>query len=400
MMITLLQARQKLEQLRAELGTQVVSIGESLGRVASSEVTSSIAIPPAHNSAMDGFAICSHDLSRGQTKFPISQRIPAGIAPEPLAAGTAARIFTGGVMPLGADAVVIQENCEYDDSIVTVLKQVTGGANVRPKGQDVSKGAQVVRKGQKLTAIDISLLASIGLASIEVYKPLKVALFSTGDELVEPGQPLKPGQIYNSNRPLLLALCEKMGFEPYDCGIVEDTLEATKVALTNAAKNADVIISSGGVSVGEEDHVKPAVEALGELVMWKVQMKPGKPVAFGSILDTPFLGLPGNPVSSFTVFQLLGVPLLNSLQGQETQVEISYPVIAAFSKPLSNREEYIRVKVELDANGDLYADRFPNLSSGVMSSLSWADGLVRQDIDSAIEAGQKLSFLPLREAML
>jgi molybdopterin molybdotransferase len=399
-MITLAQARLQLQRLQLELETESVPIARALGRVASSEAVSSLAIPPADNSAMDGFAVRAADLNAQRTSLPISQRIPAGLAPEPLVAGTAARIFTGGVMPLGADTVVIQEHCDYDEIIVTPLKEVSSGANIRPKGQDISLGAKVVSAGQKLSAIDISLLASIGHASVKVYRPLKVALFSTGDELVEPGQALKVGQIYNSNRPLLIALCEQMGFLPYDCGTVEDTLEATQLALVEASKNADVIISSGGVSVGEEDHIKPAVEALGELALWKVQMKPGKPVAFGRIAGVPFLGLPGNPVSSFTVFQLLGVPLLNSLQGQNVVEQIIYPVAAAFSKPISSREEYIRVKIERDSNGDLHANRFPNLSSGVMSSLSWADGLVRQDIDSAIQVGQKLAFLPLRDAML
>ena len=295
---------------------------------------------------------------------------------------------------------MIQENCDYSDDAVTVLKAVNQGANIRPQGQDITQGAQVIRAGQKLTAIDISLLASIGKATVDVFKPLTVALFSTGDELVEPGQALAPGQIYNSNRPLLQSLCRQMGFAVYDCGIVEDTFEATKAALSNAASKADVIISSGGVSVGEEDHVKPAVEALGELAMWKVQIKPGKPVAFGHINEVPFLGLPGNPVSSFTVFQLLGVPLLNALQGQEMLETVSDPVRAKFDKKFSSREEYIRVKIERDAKGQLIADRFSNLSSGVMSSLSWADGLVRQDLDSSIEAGQILEFFPLREAML
>lgn len=399
-MITLSQARLQLQRLNAELEVETLPIAKALGRVASSDAISHLAIPPADNSAMDGFAIRASDFNDQCNTLNISQRIPAGFGPEPLAAGTAARIFTGGVMPLGADTVVIQENCDYDHQSVTVLKAVLSGANVRPKGQDISDGAKVISAGQKLSAIDISLLASIGQATVKVYKPLKVALFSTGDELVEPGQELKAGQIYNSNRPLLIALCEQMGFLPYDCGIVEDTLEATKLALKDAAKNADVIVSSGGVSVGEEDHVRPAVEALGELEMWKVQMKPGKPVAFGHVSGVPFLGLPGNPVSSFTVFQLLGVPLLTSLQGQRETEQIVYPVAAAFSKPISSREEYIRVKIECDANGELHANRFPNLSSGVMSSLSWADGLVRQDINSAIEVGQKLAFLPLRNAML
>ena len=399
-MITLSQAREQLQQLKPSLLAEVVPIADALGRVASVEAISAYSIPPADNSAMDGFAVRASDLSGEQTEFRISQRIPAGIEPEPLVAGTVARIFTGGVMPAGADAVVIQENCDYNDVSVTVGKPVLSDENVRPKGQDIRFGAKVVRVGQKLTAIDISLLASIGLASIEVYKPLRVALFSTGDELVEPGQALKAGQIYNSNRPLLAALCKQMGLLVYDCGIVEDSLEATKSALSEAANNADVIISSGGVSVGEEDHVKPAVEALGQLAMWKVQIKPGKPVAFGDIDGVPFLGLPGNPVSSYTVFQLLGVPLLNHLQGQELVEQISYPVSAAFSKPLTTREEYIRVKIERDANGELHANRFANLSSGVMSSLSWADGLVRQDIDCAIEPGQRLAFFPIREAML
>ncbi len=399
-MITLAQARHKIQQQTTELESEVLPIQSALGRVASADVISALAIPPADNSAMDGFAIRSSDLGDQQSKLPISQRIPAGIHPSALEAGSAARIFTGGVMPCGADAVVIQEHCDHDESFVTILKPVVSGANVRPKGQDISQGAKVIGVGQKLNAIDISLLASIGQATVPVYKQLTVALFSTGDELVEPGQPLKAGQIYNSNRPLLVALCEQLGVLIYDCGIVEDTLSATKEALIDASKNADVVISSGGVSVGDEDHVKPAVEALGELSMWKVQMKPGKPVAFGRIAGVPFLGLPGNPVSSYTVFQLLGVPLLASLQGQERDEPTSYPVRAAFAKSFSSREEYIRVKVQADANGDLHAERFPNLSSGVLSSLSWADGLVRQDIDSAIEIGQKLAFFPLTEAML
>lgn len=399
-MITLAQARTQLEQLDSLTKTETVALAEALGRVASDAVFSGLDIPPCDNSAMDGFALNTSSLADGVTTLPISQRIPAGVQATPLEQGTAARIFTGGVVPSGANAVVIQENCDFNDQSVTVLKAVDSGANIRPQGQDINSGAEVVGVGQKLSAIDISLLASIGKAEVRVYKPLTVALFSTGDELIEPGNPLAPGQIYNSNRPLLVALCQQMDFEVYDCGIVEDTLDATKAALSDAAANADVIISSGGVSVGEEDHVKPAVEALGELAMWKVQIKPGKPVAFGRINGTPFLGLPGNPVSSFTVFQLIGVPLLNALQGKAKEPMISYPVTADFDKKFSTREEYIRVKIERDSRGQLRANRFANLSSGVMSSLSWADGLVRQDIDTQISAGQTLEFFPLREAML
>ncbi len=399
-MITLTQARANIQQLATQVTKETVPIGAALGRVSASDVISCLAIPPTDNSAMDGFAVRASDLLDQHTELRISQRIPAGVSPSALENSTAARIFTGGVMPAGSDAVVIQENCDYDDEKVTILKPVSVGSNVRPKGQDISHGATVVRSGQKLTAIDISLLASTGCATVEVFKPLRVALFSTGDELVEPGQTLEEGQIYNSNRPLLMALCQQMGFEVYDCGIVEDTLKSTITALTDASQNADVIISSGGVSVGEEDHVKPAVETLGELAMWKVKMKPGKPVAFGNISNVPFLGLPGNPVSSYVVFQLLGAPLLNCLQGREPYEPISYPVSAAFSKSVSSREEYIRVKIERNHTGDMIANRFPNLSSGVMSSLSWADGLVRQDIDTAIEKHQTLAFFPLREAML
>jgi molybdopterin molybdotransferase len=399
-MITVAQARKQLSEYSPKRLTEVVPIAKALGRVSAVDVVSELAIPPADNSAMDGFAVNSADLKSENTVLTISQRIPAGSSPDSLVAGTAARIFTGGVMPKGADAVVIQENCEYNEQCVTVLKSINAKANVRPQGQDISKGARVISLGQKLSAIDISLLASIGKANTEVFSPLTVAIFSTGDELIEPGQPLSVGQIYNSNRPLLTSLCEQMGFKVFDCGIVEDTLEGTKKALANAARNADVIISSGGVSVGEEDHVKPAVESLGELSLWKVQMKPGKPVAYGRINDIPFLGLPGNPVSSFTVFQLLGVPLLQSLQGQDVSEPLHYSIISNFDKPTTSREEYIRVKLVFDDQGQMFAERFPNLSSGVMSSLSWADGLVRQSIDTSISKGGQIDFFPLREAML
>ena len=399
-MITVAEAQRQLSKQSFKLEPDRVLLNEALGRIAFDDIVSELAIPPSDNSAMDGFAVNSADLNVGKMSFKVSQRIPAGASPEPLQAGTAARIFTGGMMPIGADAVVIQEDCDYSQEHVTVLKPVESGANVRPQGQDIIRGAKVVNKGQKLNAIDISLLASIGCHDVSVFKPLTVALFSTGDELVEAGEILKPGQIYNSNRPLLVALCQQLGYHVFDCGVVEDTFNATKDALANAAINADVIISSGGVSVGEEDHVKPALESLGELALWKVQMKPGKPVAYGNVDGVPFLGLPGNPVSSFTVFQLLGVPLLRALQGQNVEEALCYSVIAGFDKPTASREEYIRVKLSRNAQGHLLAERFPNLSSGVMSSLSWADGLLRQSIDCSITKGELVDFLPLREAML
>jgi len=400
-MITLLEAQQHLKaSVQRELRTETVELARALGRVASVDVQSELAIPPSDNSAMDGFAVRARDIAHVGIDLVISQRIPAGSQPAPLAPNTAARIFTGGVMPEGADAVVIQENTEFDEQSVTIRKVAEVGDNVRPQGQDISLGASVVTTGRRLSAIDLGLLASIGKATVEVYRPLRIAVFSTGDELVNPGQKLKPGQIYNSNRPVLMALCEQLGFTAVDCGIVEDTLGATKAALAAAANKADIILSSGGVSVGEEDHVKPAVEALGALEMWKVQMKPGKPVAFGHVDGTPFLGLPGNPVSSYVVFQLLAVPLMNALQGRADSSPRSYSVKSGFAKNITSREEYVRVQVHMNKYGKLVAESFANSSSGVMSSLAWADGLVRQDIDSLIEIGQDVEFLPFREGLL
>ena len=400
-MITLLEAQQHLQtSAYCDTRTEKVELAQALGRVASADVHAGLSIPPNDNSAMDGFAVSSSDVTKLGIVLPISQRIPAGSQPEPLKAGTAVRIFTGGAMPAKADAVVIQENTDYDQQKVVINKLTKPGDNVRPYGQDISEGSVVVAGGRRLTPIDLALLASVGKSTIEVYKPLRVAIFSTGDELVNPGQELKPGQIYNSNRPMLMALCEQLGFIAVDCGIVEDTLGATKAALLSAAKRADVILSSGGVSVGEEDHIKAAVEDLGSLEMWKVQMKPGKPVAFGKVADTPFLGLPGNPVSSYVVFQLLGVPLMNSLQGCTTKLPRSYSVISGFTKKTSDREDYIRARINIRDDGKLIAQPFANSSSGVMSSLAWADGLIRQRIDSAIEIGAEVEFLPLHEGML
>jgi len=404
MMTLLADAQARLRQSpQADLSTEVVSLAIASGRIAARDVISELAIPPADNSAMDGFAVRADELASGR-RLSISQRLPAGASALPHIAGTAARIFTGANIPLGADAVVIQENCEFDKAEVgdqvTILDTVQPGDNVRPRGQDIQNGAVVIRQGQRLNAVDISLLASVGLTHIEVYQRLTVAVFSTGDELAEPGQALAEGQIYNSNRPLLLALCEQLGYQTVDCGIVADTFEDTKAALKQAAQQAHLILSSGGVSVGEEDHVKPAVEALGALDMWKIQIKPGKPMAYGHIDKAAFLGLPGNPVSSFVVFQLLGMPLMQALQGEHASPPKAFKVISGFDKKTTTREEYIRVKLVQDDQGNWVADRFPNLSSGVLSSLSWADGLVKHSIDCVIERGQPLEFLPLRGAML
>lgn len=403
-MLSVEQAQQKLiTSVSRVCGSESVVLLEALGRVIVEDVVSSIYVPPSDNSAMDGFAINAINFSdTTDESLIVSQRIPAGVQPQALELGTAARIFTGGVMPEGADAVVIQENCDYstDCNIVKINTSVSTGDNVRPKGQDISQGAVVVVKGKKLTAVDLALIASVGQAKVQVRPPLKVAIFSTGDELAEPGRQLKEGQIYNSNRTSLIALCQQIGYEAIDCGIVEDTFDSTKIALKKAAESADVVISSGGVSVGEEDHVKPAVEALGSLDLWKVQMKPGKPVAYGKIGNVPFLGLPGNPVSSYIVFQLLGVPLLAKLQGQQDRRPNAFLIPSGFNKSMVTREEYIRVRLQKNELGEITVQRFDNQSSGVLTSLAWADGLVRQQINEKIVVGDPIQFLPLTAGLL
>jgi len=398
-MITVAQAQQSItDSVSCVCDSEQIMLAMALGRISSDDIVSPLFVPPTDNSAMDGFAIKANAV--GNQTLPISQRIPAGEAPKELQSDTAARIFTGGVLPKGADTVVIQENCDYNDKQVTIKTKPITGANIRPKGQDIAEGDCVVARGKKLTAVDLGLIASLGLAEVKVRRSLRVAIFSTGDELVEPGQALREGQIYNSNRTMLLALCQQLGYQPIDCGIVEDTLVATKTALANAAQEADVVISSGGVSVGEEDHVKPAIESLGSLDLWKVQMKPGKPVAFGRIEKTPFLGLPGNPVSSYTVFQLFAIPLLAKLQGDSFRAPIAYKVLSGFDKATVSREEYIRVRLTQSESSELTVERFSNLSSGVLSSLSWADGLVRQKIEEEIFQGQAVEFLPFARGLL
>jgi len=402
-MLTVDQARSKfIDSVACNAQVEIVDLADALLRICAKDIRSQIEVPPSDNSAMDGFAVNSADLHGTSLQLPISQRIPAGATAVMLKQGSAARIFTGGVMPNGADSVVIQENCEYtvNSDSVKILKPPQPGDNVRPRGQDIGIGDTIVSAGQKLSAVDLGLLASIGLAQVSVYKQITVAVLSTGNELAEPGDALKVGQIYNSNRTMLLALCRQLGYQVMDCGIVEDTLQATKNALSVAAENADVIISSGGVSVGEEDYIRPALEALGHLEYWKVKMKPGKPVVLGKILGTPFVGLPGNPVSSYIVFLLLALPLLRSLQGQAAKGPAMYHINAGFEKQETSREEYIRVRLVRDERGLQTAEVFNNLSSGVLSSLSWADGLVRQAIGQTIKIGEPIEFLPLRDGLL
>ena len=406
-MLSVDEARAKFIQAATKLpAIETVPLAGALLRVAAQDVQSELAVPADDNSAMDGFAINVDDLGDSVAELLISQRIPAGVTPEPLLAGTAARIFTGGLLPHGANAVVIQENCEYLDeqgeplTKVKIFKPVASGDNVRRRGQDIALGTKVVVQGQRLNAVALGLLASIGVAKIEVYKPVRVAIFSSGDELIEAGESIRPGQVYNSNRTMLIALCQQMGFKVIDGGIISDSLSATKRALGGAAKRADVIITTGGVSVGEEDHIKPALEALGAVQNWKVQMKPGKPVVLGRVVKTPLVGLPGNPVSAFVVFQLLAIPLLQSLQGQQSVNIKAYNVIADFDKPVVSREEFIRVRLSTDDQGRQQAELHSNQSSGVLSSLAWADGLVRQYVGQSISRGDTVEILPLNLGLL
>jgi molybdopterin molybdotransferase len=370
---------------------ETVGLNEALGRTLAQDIVSQHAVPPADNSAMDGFAVRAMEIVPGKP-LPISQVVAAGGVASPLAEQTVARIFTGGQLPEGADAVLIQEDATWEDDQVWPKVRVQANDNVRPKGQDIAFGSRVACRGQRLRPADLSLLASVGLAELPVFKPLRVAILSTGDELVEPPNRLDVGQIYNSNRYALQGLLTQMGLQTMDLGIVRDDLEATIQLLREAASQADVIISSGGVSVGDRDFIKTAIEQLGELSVWKLAIKPGKPMAFGHVLGVPFFGLPGNPVSTFVTFLVLAKPYLEQLQGRINSEVITWPGVSTFSFQAGNRQEYLRVRAQRQG-GDVLLTRFEQQGSGVMSSLSWANALAVVEPQQQIQSGDLLPYL-------
>lgn len=375
-----------------------LAVENALGRVLAEDVYSSVDVPPQDNSAMDGYALNAADLEQGK-RFYISQRIPAGVAPQVLEVGTAARIFTGSEIPPGADSVEMQENTvsgEDEQGVWVEFKEpVSSGANIRPKAQDIASGQVVMKAGTRLLAAHLGVLASVGVANVKVVQPLTVAILTTGDELVMPGSPLQPGQIYNSNLFTLKGLLQGLGLNILDLGTVEDTFEATEAALLKAANGADCIISSGGVSVGEEDHVKAAVEKLGKLNLWKMAIKPGKPLAFGEVAGTPFIGLPGNPASVFVTFAILARPYLLKSQGATEFLPQIFKVAAGFSRTKAiSRQEYLRV--ELDA-GKACLSR--SQSSGILSSAASAAGFMIVPCDTQVVEGQFYDFIPLSEVL-
>jgi molybdopterin molybdotransferase len=376
--------------------SETVSVANALGRVLAAPQTSAITVPPLDNSAMDGYAVRVADVAVAGMRLPVSQRILAGTVGAPLRPGTAARIFTGAPVPAGADAVLMQETCSAEGDEVVINALPRPGENIRRAGEDIQAGAQVLAAGTRLGAAEMGLAASVGLAELTVFRKLKVACFFTGDELVTPGRPLQPGQIYNSNRTTLTGLVNGLGCELIDLGIVPDTLEATETALEGAASIADVVITSGGVSVGEADYVKAAVEKQGRVEMWKVAMKPGKPLVYGRVNDTDFIGLPGNPVSAFVTFCLFVRPFLLKRMGAADVLYRAFAVQADFAwKKPGARREFLRA--QLQPSGRLAL--FPNQSSGVLTSCAWADGLVDLAIGQTVQPGDWVRFIPFSELL-
>ena len=385
--------------------TEQVATLQADGRVLAADVVSDLHVPPQDNSSMDGYAVRCADVAAAGATLTVSQRIAAGAAGTELLPGTAARIFTGAPIPPGADAVVMQEDCTAADGAqglpcVTVNSVPAAGQWIRRAGEDVTRGAVVLARGQRLSPAALGLAASVGMAELSVVRRPRVALFSTGDELVMPGQKapqdMPPGAIYNSNRFFLAALLRRLGCEVTDMGIVPDQRDATIAALSSAAQSHDVILTSGGVSVGEEDHIKPAVQSLGSLDLWQIAIKPGKPFAHGRVGNAHFLGLPGNPVSSFVTFLVLVRPFLLQMQGVTDFAMKSIAVRADFTWARADkRREFLRVR--RNAQGGL--DLFPNQSSGVLTSAVWGDGVIDNPPGRTIAPGDVVQFVPFAEVM-
>lgn len=390
----MLSVEEATDRLRASArlltSPESVPLGDALGRVLSEDVTADIDVPPADNSAMDGYALRRADWQGPENALAISQRITAGSVPMPLATGTAARIFTGAEIPEGADTVVMQENTAVGDSgSVRILELPAAGANIRPRGQDIARGDVILTRGTRLRAQELGQVASLGHSELECYRPLRVGLLSTGDELVEPGDEIHPGQIYNSNRFTTSGILTGWGFETLDLGIVRDDPGLVQAAFERAVGCADVILTTGGVSVGEEDHVRDVVEKLGAIDLWKIAIKPGKPFAFGHVDGIPFMGLPGNPVSVFVTLVVAARPFLMDCQGARLPLPRPVRAPALFERRGDSREDYLRVR-RTDAGLELY----PKLSSGVLTSLCWSDGLARQRPGQDIHVGDSVDYFP------
>jgi molybdopterin molybdotransferase len=384
--------------------TIIVGLEEALNSVLASDIHSRINVPSFDNSAMDGYAInLENNLvnATGESSFKITDRISAGVTGKTLSPGCAARIFTGAPIPRGANTVIMQEECELidGDTKIKIYRPLTLNENIRPCGNDIQIGDVILRSRIKLKPQDIALVASVGVNEIEIINTVKVGVFFTGDELVEPGNTLKDGQIYNSNRYSIVALLNNLGCNVVNLGNVEDTLESTCEALKKLMHDCDIIMTTGGVSVGEEDHIKAAVQRLGKLTLWRIKMKPGKPLAFGKVGNAAFIGLPGNTVSATVTFLLFARPFIKKMQGLSDYLNQTVKVESNFNwKRSKPRREFVRVRID-NSSIPAKANMYPKQGSDVLSSIVWADGLLEVPEDASFDSGELLNFYPFKEMM-
>lgn len=389
---------QLIDSAQTVSGVESIKLEDAFGRVLAEDVTSPISVPPADNSAMDGYVVNTASLPE-DLMLPVSQRIAAGEQGEVLQPGTAARIFTGSEIPPGADAVIMQEQCQLVGDQVQLQLRPEQGDHIRPAGQDIQPGQCVAEKGSLLDGRYLGVLAAVGVAEVSVYRRVKVAILTTGDELQSPGEAPRPGKIYNSNFYTLKGLLAPLGVDIIYPGIVPDDPDLTTQALQAAADEADLVISSGGVSVGEEDHVKAAVEALGELMLWRLAIKPGKPLAYGRVGSTPFIGLPGNPAAVLVTFLMLARPYLLRMQGVQDVIPARYPVKSGFNRHKSvSREEFLRAAL-LQKEGEWVAAPAHSQSSGVLSSAVLSDGLLVIPAETTVAEGDMLEFIPFHSLL-
>ncbi len=402
---TLMTAGEALAQLSERLdvvaGRETVPLRQTRGRILAADLVAPFPVPPHDNAAVDGYAVYFDDLDgEGETRLPVGARIAAGQSMEhPVPRGEAVRIFTGAPMPPGPDTVLMQEDCARQDDNVVIPPGIKRGANRRHAGEDIEAGSVVLRQGRRLRAQDVGLAASIGRAALEVRIRLRVALFSTGDEIREVTEELPPGCVYDANRYALAGLLDELGCEVDDLGILQDSVGAVCAALADAAASHDLIMTSGGVSTGEEDHVRAAVEALGAIHFWRLAIRPGRPLALGQVGRVPFIGLPGNPVAVMVTFMRFARPAILRLAGAADVAPKTFPVRAAFAyRKKVSRREWLRVSLHTDEAGMPYVTKFPRDGAGILSSMVGSDGLLELPEDlAAVEEGATVDFLPFSE---